>query len=117
MRCRTCCWARRAPSRGRTGSRSSSSLYEAFKAGRLARAWELQKAIALQSPFLIPRTASSVMGSRIDHSGVGYLKARFSLMSGIEIGPPMPPYLQASPAEMEKAGKGIRKIETLLAKE
>lgn len=93
------------------------ALYKAFKANHSERAWELQKAIAMQSPLLVPRTASSVMGSRIDHSGVGYLKARFSLMSGIDIGPPMPPYLPASPVEIEKARKGIRKIETLLAKE
>lgn len=93
------------------------ATHKAFKAGNLARAWELQKAIAMQSPLLVPRTASSVMGSRIDHSGVGFLKARFSLMSGIDIGPPMPPYQPATPAEMEKARKGIRKIEQLLEKD
>ena len=52
----------------------------------------------------------------MEHSGIGYLKARFSLISGIDIGPPMPPYSPASEAEVEKAKKGIRTIETLIAK-
>jgi 4-hydroxy-tetrahydrodipicolinate synthase len=93
-----------------------SAIYEAFKAGKMERAWEVQKAIAEQSPLLIPRIASLGMGSRIEHSGVGYLKARFSLMSGIEMGPPMPPYGPASKSELEKAKKGIRKMEALITK-
>jgi dihydrodipicolinate synthase/N-acetylneuraminate lyase len=92
------------------------ATYEAFKSGNLNRAWELQKAIIAQSPLLIPRTASSTTGSKIDRSGIGYLKARFSLMSGIDIGPPMPPYFPASEAEVEKAKNGIRSLEALLAR-
>jgi len=92
------------------------AVYEAFKNGNMKRAWELQKAIAAQSPLLVPRTASSATGSRIDHSGIGYLKARFSLMSGIDMGPPVPPYSPASEAEVEKAKKGIRTIEALIAR-
>jgi 4-hydroxy-tetrahydrodipicolinate synthase len=91
------------------------ALYDAFKAGNAARAWELQKAIAAQSPLLIPRVASSTMGTKVDHSGIGYLKARFSLMSGIDTGPPMPPYRPASAAEVEKAKKGIQLLEALIA--
>jgi dihydrodipicolinate synthase/N-acetylneuraminate lyase len=56
------------------------------------------------------------MGSKIDHSGIGYLKARFSLMSGIDMGPPMPPYRPASAAEIEKAKKGIQSLEALIAR-
>jgi dihydrodipicolinate synthase/N-acetylneuraminate lyase len=56
------------------------------------------------------------MGSKIDHSGIGYLKARFSLMSGIDLGPPMPPYRPASEAEVEKVKKGIQSLEALIAK-
>jgi len=92
------------------------AIFEAVKAGNTAKAWELQKAIAAQSPLLIPRTASMVMGNKSDHSGIGYLKARFSLASGIDIGPPMPPYRPASGAEIEKAKKGTRLMEALLAK-
>jgi len=91
------------------------ATYKAFRAGDTERAWALQKAIVEQSPLLIPRTASLAMGSRIDHSGIGYLKSRFSLMSGIDIGPPVPPYLPASAGEIEKAKKGIEKFEKLLA--
>jgi dihydrodipicolinate synthase/N-acetylneuraminate lyase len=91
------------------------ATYEAFKTGNMDRAWELQKAIAAQSPLLIPRVASSTMGTKVDHSGIGYLKARFSLMSGIDIGPPMPPYRPASAAEVEKAKKGIQLLEALIA--
>jgi 4-hydroxy-tetrahydrodipicolinate synthase len=92
------------------------ALYEAFRNGNTTRAWELQKAIAAQSPLLIPRAASSTMGSKVEHSGVGYLKARFSLMSGIDMGPPMPPYRPASAAEIEKAKKGIQSLEALVAR-
>jgi len=92
------------------------AIFDAFKAGNMARAWELQKAIVSQSPLLIPRTASLAMGNRIDHSGIAYLKSRFSLMSGIDIGPPIPPYRSASEAEIEKARRGIHIIEALLAK-
>jgi hypothetical protein len=56
------------------------------------------------------------MGNRIDHSGIAYLKSRFSLMSGIDIGPPIPPYRPASDAEIEKARKGIHILEALIAK-
>ncbi len=91
------------------------AVYEAFKGGNMARAWELQKAIAAQSPLLVPRIAYSGTGTRIENSGVGYLKARFSIMSGIDIGPPMPPYQPASETKREKARKGIRRIEALLA--
>ncbi len=92
------------------------ATYEAFKRGNMNRAWELQKAIAAQSPLLIPRVASSTMGSKMDRSGIGSLKARFSLMSGIDLGPPMPPYGPASEAEVEKAKQGIRSLEALIAK-
>jgi len=93
------------------------AIFDAFKAGNTARAWEVQSAIAAQSPLLVPRMASMVMGSKSDHSGIGFLKARFSLISGIDIGPPMPPYHPASGAEIEKAKKGIQLMEALLAKE
>jgi dihydrodipicolinate synthase/N-acetylneuraminate lyase len=93
------------------------AIFDAFRAGNTARAWEVQSAIAAQSPLLVPRMASMVMGSKSDHSGIGFLKARFSLISGIDIGPPMPPYHPASGAEIEKAKKGIQLMETLLAKE
>ncbi len=92
------------------------ATYEAFKSGNTNRAWKLQKAIAARSPLLIPRTASSTTGSKIDHSGIGYLKARFSMMSGIDIGPPMPPHRPASEAEVEKAKKGIHALEALIAR-
>lgn len=91
------------------------AIYEAFKAGKTARAWELQSAIAAQSPLMVPRMASMVMGSKTDHSGIGYLKSRFSLLSGIDMGPPVPPYRPASGAEIEKAKKGIELMEALLA--
>ncbi len=57
------------------------------------------------------------MGSRIDHSAVGYMKAKFSIMSGIDIGPPMPPYQAASESEIQKARSGIEKIKKILARD
>ena len=92
------------------------AIYDAFKEGNMGRAWELQSAIAAQSPLLVPRIASSGTGTRIPHSGIGYLKARFSLLSGIDIGPPLPPYRAASTEETEKAREAIREVETLLTR-
>jgi 4-hydroxy-tetrahydrodipicolinate synthase len=92
------------------------AIFEAFTGGEMDKAWDLQKAIAEQSPLLIPRVASTVMGSKIDHSGIGYLKARFSLLSGIDIGPPLPPHRPASKAEVERAKKGIEKMEARVAR-
>jgi 4-hydroxy-tetrahydrodipicolinate synthase len=91
-----------------------STTYEAFKGGDMKRAWDLQKEIVAQSPLLIPRIAAMAMGSRIDHSAVGYMKAKFSIMSGIDMGPPMPPYLPASEQEIQKAKKGIARLTHVL---
>lgn len=91
-----------------------TAAYKAFKQGDLDKAWELQKAIVEQSPLLIPQTAGLFLGSHVTHSGIGYMKARFSLMSGIDIGPPMPPYKPASTDEIERAKKGIQKIDAII---
>ncbi len=91
-----------------------AAVYKAFKQGDLERAWALQKAIVEQSPLLIPQTAGLFLGSPMSHSGIGYMKARFSLMSGIDIGPPIPPYKPASTGEIERAKKGIQKIDAIM---
>lgn len=93
---------------------SMCAVYDAFKQGDLQKAWTLQKVIISQSPLLIPRTAAMAMGSRIDHSAVGYMKAKFSLMSGIDIGPPLPPYMAATEAELEKARRAIDELASMI---
>lgn len=90
------------------------AVYQAFKGGDMVKAWELQRAIVAQSPLLIPHAAGLTMGVQATHSGIGYLKARFSIMSGIDIGPPMPPYKPASSDEIERARKGIEKIDSMM---
>lgn len=86
------------------------AVHDAFKSGDMTRAWHLQQIIISQSPLLIPRTASMAMGSRIDHSVVGYMKAKFHHISGIDMGPPLPPYKPATEAENEKAKKGVAEL-------
>ena len=86
------------------------AVYDAFKDGDMDKAWHLQQIIITQSPLLIPRTAAMAMGSRIDHSVVGYMKAKFYHMSGIDMGPPLPPYKPATEAEHEKAKKAVAKL-------
>ena len=93
------------------------ATYRAFKAGDMKRAWDLQKEIASQSPLLIPRIAAMAMGARMDHSAVGYMKAKFSIMSGIDMGPPIPPYLPASEEEIEKAKRGIARLNQIIEAE
>ena len=86
------------------------AVHDAFKKGEVDKAWHLQQVIISQSPLLIPRTAGLVMGSRIDHSGLGYMKAKFFHMSGIDLGPPLPPYKPATDAENEKARKAVAEL-------
>ena len=86
------------------------AVHDAFKKGEVDKAWHLQQVIISQSPLLIPRTAGLAMGSRIDHSGVGYMKAKFFHMSGIDLGPPLPPYKPATDAENEKARKAVAEL-------
>jgi hypothetical protein len=50
------------------------------------------------------------MGSRIDHSVVGYMKAKFFHMSGIDLGPPLPPYKAATEAENKKAKQAVAEL-------
>jgi dihydrodipicolinate synthase/N-acetylneuraminate lyase len=87
-----------------------AAVYDAFKKGDMEKAWHLQQIIISQSPLLIPRTAGMAMGSRIDHSVVGYMKAKFFHMSGIDLGPPLPPYQPASDAENEKAKQAVAQL-------
>ena len=87
-----------------------AATYNAFKNGDMTKAWQLQQIIMSQSPLLIPRTAAMAMGSRIDHSVVGYMKAKFYHMSGIDLGPPLPPYKPATDAEHQKAKKAVAEL-------
>ena len=91
------------------------ALYRAFRAGRMERAWQLQKAVLAQVPLMLPRTASLAMGASLAHSGIGYIKARFGLMSGIDIGPPMPPYEPADEHERSRAAKEIEALKRIVA--
>lgn len=86
------------------------AVYDAFKKGDMEKAWHLQQIIISQSPLLIPRTAAMAMGSRIDHSVVGYMKAKFFHMSGIDLGPPLPPYKAATEAENKKAKQAVAEL-------
>lgn len=86
------------------------AVHDAFKKGEMEKAWHLQQIIISQSPLLIPRIAAQAMGSRIDHSVVGYMKAKFFHMSGIDLGPPLPPYLPATDAEIKKAKQSVAEL-------
>jgi 4-hydroxy-tetrahydrodipicolinate synthase len=90
------------------------AVYDAFQAGDLDKAWYLQQVIISQSPLLIPRTAAMAMGSRVDHSVVGYMKAKFYCISGIDLGPPLPPYKAATEMEREKARKAVAELNRVL---
>lgn len=92
-----------------------AAVYDAFKSGDMTRAWQLQQIIISQSPLLIPRTAAMAMGSRIDHSVVGYMKAKFHHISGIDMGPPLPPYKPATEAENEKAKRAVAELNKVAA--
>ena len=88
------------------------AAYKAFRSGDMERAWELQKLIVEQSPLLIPQVAGMVLGSKVEYSAIVFQKARFSMMTGIDMGPPAPPYKPASDAELEKARLGIEKAKS-----
>lgn len=54
-----------------------------------------------------PEMDETTRKRHLDHSVVGYMKKKFSLMSGIEMGPPLPPYQSSSRTETEKAKKAV----------
>ncbi|MEW6665380.1 MAG: hypothetical protein AB1512_09180 [Thermodesulfobacteriota bacterium] len=90
------------------------ALYEAFLEGRMDRAWSLQKVVLDQVPLSLPRVASQAMGGTIAHSGIGFIKEKFRLMSGIDLGPPIPPYEPASEQEKAKAKRDVEVIRRIL---
>jgi len=86
------------------------ALYRAFSAGDVARAWSLQKTVLAQCPLILPRAASQAMGGHVAHSGIGYMKEKFRQISGIDLGPPMPPHEPANPDEAAKARADVEAL-------
>ena len=86
------------------------ALYRAFCAGDMARAWSLQKTILAQCPLILPRAASQAMGGHVAHSGIGFMKEKFKQISGIDLGPPIPPHQAAGPEEVAKARADIEAL-------
>ena len=90
------------------------ALCKAFREGRMERAWSLQKVVLDQIPLMLPRVASQAMGGSIAHSGIGFIKEKFKLMSGIDLGPPLPPYEPASEQEKAKAKRDVEVLQRIL---
>jgi dihydrodipicolinate synthase/N-acetylneuraminate lyase len=90
------------------------ALCRAFREGRMERAWALQKVVLDQIPPLLSRVAAQAMGGNLAHSGIGFVKEKFRQMSGIDLGPPLPPYEPASEQERVKAQKDAQVIKGIL---
>lgn len=85
--------------------RAAAAAYNAFKAGDMERAWALQDLMIDDPPMvsrLMPRIAGLLPGAKTVSSGIGYYKAKVSIITGIEMGPPAPPYMPATKAEVEQ---------------
>lgn len=89
-------------------------LCKAFREGRTDRAWALQKVVLDQIPPMLSRVAAQTMGGTLAHSGIGFIKEKFRLMSGIDLGPPLPPYEPASEQEKAKAKREVGAIKEIL---
>lgn len=90
------------------------ALHRAFNAGDMNRAWTLQKTILKQCPLILPRAASQGQGGHVAHSGIGFMKEKFRQISGIDLGPPMPPHEAAGPGEIAKAREDIAALQRAL---
>jgi dihydrodipicolinate synthase/N-acetylneuraminate lyase len=90
------------------------ALCKAFQEGRMDRAWALQKVVLDQIPPMLSRVAAQTMGGTLAHSGIGFTKEKFRLMSGIDLGPPLPPYAPASEQEKAKAKKDVEAVKKIL---
>jgi 4-hydroxy-tetrahydrodipicolinate synthase len=88
--------------------RAEVALYKAFKDGDMERAWALQDQLVDEPPFvmlLIPGLAALSIGAKIPSSGIGYYKAKNSIVLGIDMGPPAPPYMPATEADIKQIKK------------
>lgn len=86
------------------------AAYNAFKKKQMEKAWDLQFEMCNEWPLrVIPVVSGMVPGTRITTSGIGLEKAKTSMILGIEMGPPAPPYASASKAEIEVIKKDVEK--------
>jgi dihydrodipicolinate synthase/N-acetylneuraminate lyase len=82
----------------------SLGVYNAIRAGDWDKAWKLQLTLTAEWPILMAEAlAGRVFGAKVTSSIQGFTKAKASLAMGIEMGPPMPPYLPATEAEIKFA--------------
>lgn len=91
----------------------AAAAYKAFRDGNMEKAWELQKLMVAQAPLIIPQAAGMALGSKVEHSGIGYQKAKCSIATGVDLGPPMPPYKPASEAELERARREVEILKSV----
>lgn len=90
------------------------AAYKAFKNKDMDRAWAIQSRMTNERPILtMPHIAGMVPGARISSSTIGYHKAKTSIVLGVEMGPPAPPYAPASKAELEDIKKNIVEFKPL----
>ncbi len=86
------------------------SGYNAMMNNDFKKALELQFQMCNEWPLrVIPVVSSMVPGTRVTTSGIGLEKAKTSMVLGIEMGPPAPPYVPASEAEIDIIRKDIEK--------
>jgi len=90
------------------------AAYEAFRNKDMDRAWALQSRMTNERPLLaMPAIANMVPGASITSSTIGYHKAKASMVLGIEMGPPAPPYAPATEADIENIKKSIEEFRQL----
>lgn len=70
-------------------------IYNTYKKGDLHKAWEIQNRVTLISPSPYP---------------LGIWKAKVSIVTGIDVGPPRPPYKPATETERSEIKKKLREF-------
>lgn len=92
----------------------AAAAYSAFREGNTRRAWELQLRLTNERPLLTMPVLGKIMpGSHVTSSVIGADKLKTSLVTGIDMGPPMPPYAPASEAEIEALKRNIAEFKFL----
>ncbi|MBI4319318.1 MAG: dihydrodipicolinate synthase family protein [Chloroflexi bacterium] len=90
------------------------AAYDAFKEKNWDRAWALQSRMTNERPLLTyPAIAEMTPGAKVTSSHMGYHKAKTSVVTGIEMGPPAPPYAPATEAEMKDILENVKEFNPL----
>jgi dihydrodipicolinate synthase/N-acetylneuraminate lyase len=87
------------------------AMYEAFQKGDYKKCIEIQCGLNASWPLLLVEAlAQQAYAAKIFSSNIGMMKLQASLCMDIDMGPPMAPFLPATPEEAQRVKTSLEKI-------